>query len=569
MKPQALLAAALVAALSADAGAAGPADARAVAGAVDPAPSAEASQPASVPPVPPVSARPPAEPAVSELAEALGRLPPGIRPPGESPLLVPVAAERGLASLVERIPRTRGDSSPEASSDWLEVEYTIDPDLDASVRRVLSRARVALGHVILMDPRTGEVFSYVSTEPESFQATRTYPTASLMKVVTAAAVLRHAPEAAGRDCRYVGSPYELRLASLETPSSGGRNDSFWRALAISNNQCFARLATQDVGKDTLLDEMRRVGLLEAPAAGHAAGRVEPIRGALDLGHLGSGLAGSYITPLAAARLAAVLAEGRLVRPFWVARVRDSSGRTLAVPGSQTPREAWSPEEASELRELLVGVTARGTAKSAFRGAGGDMLLGSIRVAGKTGSLSGSDPQGRYTWFIGVAPAEAPRVAIAVLVVNGPIWWSNASDVAAAALREVFCHEGGCDGLAAEPLQARSRARMAALAPDPEDPGTPGGIRSAGELDAPPRPVGVTGLRLPPALRSEKVSGQIVLLLHLGPEGEVIDVRIESSDLPQLDDFVADQVMGWRFTPPTWRGQPVEAHARLPIPIEIR
>ncbi len=513
--------------------------------------------------LPAVSALPPPEPpAGPQLAALLGRLPPGVRPLDESSALVPTAAPQGGASLVERVPvpPARNGDSPA----WLEVEYTIDPELDARLRTVLARARVDLGHLILMDPSTGEVFSYVSTEAASFPATRAYPTASLMKIVTAAAVLRHAPEAAGRDCRYVGSPYELRLASLEAPATGGRSESFWRSLAISNNQCFARLATHDVGREALLDEMRRVGLLEAPAAQHAAGRVEPIRGTLDLGNLGSGLAGSFITPLAAARLAALLARGELVRPFWVSRVRDASGRTLAVPGAAKPRRVWTPEVAEELRELLVGVTDRGTARSAFRGASGDMLLGPIRVAGKTGSLSGRDPDGRYTWFIGVAPAEEPRVAVAALVVNGPIWWSNAPDVAAAALREVFCHEGGCESDGVEPLEARSRAR-AALAPAPRRDAT----RDARELDEAPRPIGASGLVLPPWLRATKASGEIVLLLHIGRTGEVLDVRVESSDLPDFDDFVVEQVMGWRFTPPTRRGEAVEARALLPIPIEVR
>ena len=118
---------------------------------------------------------------------------------------------------------------------------------------------------------------------------------SLMKVVTAAAVMRHAPEAAKRDCRYAGSPYDVTNRHLRPPREGGRIDNFWRSLAISNNQCFARLAVHDVGEEAMLEEMEHLGLLEPPAAGHAVGRVEPIESPLDLGHLGSGLAGSFIS----------------------------------------------------------------------------------------------------------------------------------------------------------------------------------------------------------------------------------------------------------------------------------
>jgi cell division protein FtsI/penicillin-binding protein 2 len=123
---------------------------------------------------------------------------------------------------------------------------------------------------------------------------------------------------------------------------------------------------------------------------------------------------------------------------------DAYGRELTLPPRGSPRSVWSPEIADELREFMVGVTARGTAKSAFRDTRGRPLLGPVRVSGKTGSLSGRDPKGRYEWFIGVAPAEAPRVAIAAVVVNGPKWWSNAAQIAAQVLRLVFCKKGRCE-----------------------------------------------------------------------------------------------------------------------------
>lgn len=540
------------------------------------------------PELPVVSARPPGQASLPPpgFAAALERLPPGVRPPAASveqrPLetALQTALQTGLDEGVPDAAVDGGDrvrwvehldpppGSPPGSG-GLEVEYTLDPELEARVREVLRRSRVTLGHVILMDPATGEVLSYVSTAPEMFPATGLYPTASLIKVVTAAAVLRRAPEAAGRDCRYVGSPYDLRRTSLEAPARGGRVDSFWRAMALSNNQCFARLAVHDLGREAFLEELVGTGLLEAPAAGHPAGRLDPIDDALDLGELGSGLAGSFITPLAAARLAALLARGELVHPYWVARVRDADGRVLAVPGGRAPRRVWPPERAAALRELMVGVTARGTARSAFRNERGEPLLGAVRVAGKTGSLSGSEPPGRYQWFIGVAPAETPRIAIAALVVNGPLWWSTASDVAARTLRELFCEsEGDCAGAYIDQLEARTDDRHAELTvANRVD--SPAALVDPTRLDRTPTPVGVAGFHFPPRLLRREVDGEIVVLVELDPAGAVLDAAIASSDLPDFDPYVLDQVRSWRFTPPTYQGRPVEATARLPIPIRIR
>ena len=514
-------------------------------------------------------------------AEVLELLPPGIRPQptgSTAAAATPAAAPSLPAPVIERLELP----APEGGvSNWVEVEYTVDPELDERVRGVLARHRVALGHVILMDPASGEIFAYVSTDPENFPATRAYPTASLMKVITAAATLHKDPGAAARDCRYRGNPYELRKADLYPPRRGGLAEPFWRALAVSNNQCFARLAVHDVGQDLLIAEMRRVGMLDAPAANHQAGLVDPIGDELDLGNLGSGLAGSFITPLGAARLAAVLAEGELVQPFWIGRVRDDLGNLLEVPGRQPPRLVWLPQVAHELRELMVAVTARGTARSAFRDRRGRPLLGSIRVAGKTGSLSGTNPEGHYHWFIGVAPAEAPRIAIAAVLVNQPPRHSSAAAVAAATLREVFCEGEICAGSRIDELRSRASVRDAEyraaaavavraarkIARRREEERTR--VYDWTDLDQAPRVLSDTELDFPAHLLKRRARGKIVLSVNLTREGDVADVQIDSSTLSRFNDFVLGEVEKWKFTPPTRRGRPVKARTHVPLNIRIQ
>jgi len=385
--------------------------------------------------------------------------------------------------------------------------------------------------------------------------------------VTAAAVLRRVPEAEGRECRYLGSPYSFGEAQLKAPLKGGSVDPFWRALAISNNQCFARLAIGDVGAEGMLSEMASVGLLEAPAPGHPAGRFAPLRDALDLGRLGSGLAGSFISPLAAVRLAAVLADGELVRPHWIWNAQDAEGRAIALPAPEPPQRVWRPELADHLRELLVGVTTRGTAKTAFLDARGEPVLGPVQVAGKTGTLSGENPAGLYQWFIGVAPADAPRLAISALVVNGGRGGHSASRVAAEVLHEIFCEGETC---APERLEARLAAWVQARPPPApvEVAVEEEGPVDAAELDEMLRPVVGGQIDLPRRLMRNRVDGQIVLALELNREGEVTDLHVDSSNLPAFEKVVSKQVRSWKFTPPTRGGRPVEARAKLPISITL-
>jgi protein TonB len=110
--------------------------------------------------------------------------------------------------------------------------------------------------------------------------------------------------------------------------------------------------------------------------------------------------------------------------------------------------------------------------------------------------------------------------------------------------------------------------MPALASATQDLGTEDFVDFSA-LDQMPRPIGVSGFDFPRRLRRKPVSGRIVLFIQLDSSGEVLDVRVDSSDLPAFDDFVANAVAGWRFTPPTQQGRPVKAQAKLPIPIQIK
>jgi hypothetical protein len=337
--------------------------------------------------------------------------------------------------------RKRGDAR--GLDGLYRVEYAIDSQLNRQVFQILRNAQVKQGHVIVLDPATGRVLAYASTDPESFPPTRAYPSASIIKVITAAAVLELDPRAGSRTCRYEGSPYRLEPFQVYPPRYG-RVVSFPRALATSNNQCFAQLAVNDVGRMGLLGAIDRFGFLDAAGPGHAPGTATPGQSDYDLGRLGCGLAGCNITPLHAAKLAATIATGESVEPWWIDRVLDSSGRELSLPVRSTPRRVMSAANAAQLRNMMVSTTTEGTARRAFNDRHGRPKLGSIQVAGKTGNLSGTTPTGRYEWFIGAAPAEAPKIAVAVVQVQGRSWIKKSSEIAVDVLADIFCDAGDCD-----------------------------------------------------------------------------------------------------------------------------
>ena len=397
-----------------------------------------------------------ADPGYTAPASLLERLPVG-REALSLPVTTPVDAPEGSlpGRLYEFAPIPEG--APASVTGPLRVEYSLDAELTRAVFDVLEAGRVKLGHVILLDVATGRLLAYASTDPDRFGPTRAYPAASLVKVVTASAALEADPDAAKVPCRFTGSPYRLTPSRLDPPRRG-REVTLARALATSNNQCFAQLAVHSVVPQALRDALGRFGWLSQPAPAHAAGTATPSDDRYEVGKLGCGLDGCRITPLHAAQLAAILAHGELVAPHWIDRIADANGREIAFAPLAAPRRVVSPERAEELREMLVETTTRGTARRAFRQRNGRALLGPVQVAGKTGSLSGKDPDGRYEWFAGVAPSDEPRIAVAVLVVQGRVWWRNASQIASEVLKRVFCVRGRCE-------VAHAARYIPAVAPD--------------------------------------------------------------------------------------------------------
>jgi penicillin-binding protein 2 len=116
------------------------------------------------------------------------------------------------------------------------------------------------------------------------------------------------------------------------------------------------------------------------------------------------------TPLQIARLLAAVANGgQLLRPRVVDRVVAVDGTERPLAPEVSGALPLKPENLALIRRSLEAVVsgAQGTARAAFNGI-------PYTVAGKTGT-SESGQKNPHAWFAGYAPAEDPRVAIAVIL----------------------------------------------------------------------------------------------------------------------------------------------------------
>jgi peptidoglycan glycosyltransferase len=194
----------------------------------------------------------------------------------------------------------------------------------------------------------------------------------------------------------------------------------FEAMEVSSNVYFAHVAL-DTGAEAFAEAANRLGIVspipfELPgAAGQLNGGDGPIAGFADrveLASAGYGQAEVLVTPLHMALVAAAVGnDGVLVAPRLVDRLRSREGeeRTLA---SRVLSRGMSVETARLLRMAMVRAV-EGPFAEAF--AGGAAVPGVV-TAGKSGTAELG--RGRpHSWFVGFAPAEEPRIAIAVVVEN--------------------------------------------------------------------------------------------------------------------------------------------------------
>ena len=107
--------------------------------------------------------------------------------------------------------------------------------------------------------------------------------------------------------------------------------------------------------------------------------------------------------------AAVANGGKLMAPHMTTKVVDQDGRTVKTIDPSVYNQVMKPSTAAQLTQMMRKVVEEGTGTPA--------QLGGIDVAGKTGTAEIGSPGSNLTqpWFIGFAPAENPKIAVAVTV----------------------------------------------------------------------------------------------------------------------------------------------------------
>jgi peptidoglycan glycosyltransferase len=257
-----------------------------------------------------------------------------------------------------------------------------------------------------------------------------YPPGSTFKVVTAAAGLESGtidPETT------IDAPGSLEVEGQPLENDFGIS---WgpipldTALTNSVNTWFAQLGEQ-VGEDTLFETMQKFGFNATPpidlpnegaesevAKSGIYNEEEELLGPgdpIDIARVAIGQERLAVSPLQMAMVAAAVANGgELMKPQIWSRVVDPDGRVVKSLDPSEYSQPISSETAAELTTAMEGVVDEGTGTNA--------AIAGVPVAGKTGTAEtpynkscGGGTDENQAWFIGFAPADDPKIAIAASV----------------------------------------------------------------------------------------------------------------------------------------------------------
>lgn len=324
-------------------------------------------------------------------------------------------------------------------------------NIDANAQRLaLSDLEAAgFGAVVAIEPSSGEIKVMASNKsfnpnaiPYRFEqmsqnnietpllnrATQgRYPPGSTFKVVTAAAGLESGvitPETT------IDAPGQIIDEGHELNNDFNENFgpiSLDTALTNSVNTWFGQLG-QQVGQDALFETMEKFGFNAKPAIDlpedelQASGvydyendRLLTKKDPVDLARVAIGQERLLATPLQIAEVAAAVANGgRLMKPQIWNRVIDTDGRVVDRLDPSEYSRPLTAKSAAELTTAMEGVVREGTGTNA--------AISGVPVAGKTGTAEtpgneacGGGEEENQAWFMGFAPANEPKIAIAATV----------------------------------------------------------------------------------------------------------------------------------------------------------
>jgi peptidoglycan glycosyltransferase len=296
------------------------------------------------------------------------------------------------------------------------VLYSIDYDLQEYAKQIIEKVPAPHVAIVAMEPNTGRVLAVAgkSISLDNIITHAGFPAASLIKSLTAAAAIEHGGMNPNSEIFFRGGTYELSERNYDPRPTDRNSFSAAEALGKSCNPVFSRIALKYLNPSLFRSQVALFGFnnnLRFQAPLELSSATVP-NNDFEYGRAAAGFGDIYISPIhAAVYMSAFANQGKVPRPAIVDKVINSYGETLFEFEPEDIRRAIQPNTAKTMMDMMTATTTMGTSRREFAG------RVPWNVAAKTGTLKGNNPKGLNNWFIGAAPAENPKLAVAVIVVN--------------------------------------------------------------------------------------------------------------------------------------------------------
>jgi cell division protein FtsI (penicillin-binding protein 3) len=396
----------------------------------------------------------------------------------ERAVTVERTADRRLLVVDPALPRDMAGS---------DVRLTLDATMQAAAEGALAaaveRSGARGGIAVTLDPKTGDILSLAEWPPTDpnvfremdFEATRSR---AFLDAFEPGSTLKAFLVAGALDAGVVrpGESFDTGPGWIRVPGKTIRDHRPYgvidlaEVLQVSSNVA-AVLIGQRLEPRRHYELLRRFGFGRSTGSGfpqESSGILRSHRQWKTVDHatisFGQGVS---VTPMQLAAATAALANGGVwQKPRLVDALREKDGEWQVLPREVGHRVVSRQAAAQTLEMMESVVSASGTGRRA--------ALEGIRVAGKTGTAQKFDAEaGRYShsdylaWFIGVAPADDPALAVAVVIdePRGPA--HGGGDHAAPLFSQLASAQLAQLGIVTEPARLRPVAFRSRLAP-PED-----------------------------------------------------------------------------------------------------
>ena len=307
--------------------------------------------------------------------------------------------------------------------DTLHIKSQKDPYLADKIDILLRRYHPDLGIILVVDTKTNEILAWGERRDEKVQnkpdyiGRATFPAASLAKLVTIAAAMESNRYSLNTPIPMIGRHHTLYLNQLRVPEKyNGPTMELSEAFARSANPPMA-IVGKNIGAKRLLSAAAKLGYnMRFPGnAPNASSYTAPDTG-YGLAEVACGFTTSTtLTPLlAAAQVRAVLTKKPLEIPWARDMAPFAPQKPIALNIGKFSENTYYGLRESMLRSVTQGtahkhMSTKNMARKNFE---------TLRLGGKTGSLDGTDPAGRYDWFMGFAESKAdPSKSIIVIVMQ--------------------------------------------------------------------------------------------------------------------------------------------------------